>query len=140
MKYKKAMVSVLSMSVVLGATAIPVYAQAEKQTVLEQEEIVPYVLVIKTGSIDDEDFTHSVKLNKDNGKYINFWIKNTGNKDIAITINGDARRVIEPEEQGHIYVEASMFSKTYKFHAESANSAGKISMDYRIAQRDELIP
>lgn len=141
MKWKKPIVSMLSMSMVLGTIAVPAYAQVEKPMAMEQDGVVPYDLEIKDGTEDNVvEFNYTVELSKGNGKYINFWINNTGNKDIAITINNKAEKVIKPGKQGHTYIEASTFAKDYVFKAVPSGAGGRISFDYRIAQRDKIVP
>ena len=60
--------------------------------------------------------------------------------DIAITINNKAEKVIKPGKQGHTYIEASTFAKDYVFKAVPSGAGGRISFDYRIAQRDKIVP
>ena len=134
MKSKKMMVSMLSMSMVLGAAALPAYVSTTTQ---KQEEIMPRDYDVSSGSEENiVELNRPHTLDKKRGKYINFWIKNTGDKDIAITINGEAERIISPGKQGHTYIEASFFKKEYIFKAVPSSVGGRISLDYNIAQRD----
>ncbi len=137
MKSKKMMVSMLSMSMVLGAAALPAYASTTIQTT-QKEEMMPYAIgEIDANSLTDVDgFSTYFELSKGGGKYINFWVKNTGRNSIAITINDKGERVIEPGKSGHISVKAGALTKGYVFKAEGTPNGGRISLDYRIAQRD----
>ena len=124
----------LSMSMVLGAAALPAYVSTTTQ---KQEEIMPRDYDVSSGSEENiVELNRPHTLDKKRGKYINFWIKNTGDKDIAITINGEAERIISPGKQGHTYIEASFFKKEYIFKAVPSSVGGRISLDYNIAQRD----
>ena len=134
MKSKKMMVSMLSMSMVLGAAALPAYVSTTTQ---KQEEIMPRDYDVSSGSEENiVELNRPHTLDKKRGKYINFWIRNTGHNDIAITINGKAERIISPGEQGHTYIEAGFFKKEYIFKAVPTPNGGRISLDYSIAQRD----
>ncbi len=134
MKYKKMMVAVLCM--VLGGVALSACTSTE-QAAQEVSEMMQ-----QDEKVTDGSEKNIVELNKPHilekkyGKYINFWIKNTGNKDIAITIDGKAERIISPGEQGHTYIETGFFAKEYIFKAVPSSVGGRISLDYRIAQRD----
>ena len=137
MKSKKMMVSMLSMSMVLGAAALPAYASTTTQTTQKQEEIMPRDYDVSSGSEENiVELEKPYTLDKKDGKYINFWIRNTGHNDIAITINGKAERIISPGKQGHTYIEAGFFKKEYIFKAVPTPNGGRISLDYSIAQRD----
>lgn len=107
-----------------------------KETSIEAE-IMPLDLELTDGTVTDAtDWEKSIKLNKENGKYVNFFIVNTGNVDITITINDSNARTFSPGESGHIYTEVTgIFAKTYTFKARPAHS-GAISFQYYIAQRD----
>lgn len=75
-------------------------------------------------------------LNRDKGKYVNFWIKNTGNVNIKITINDSGERTFAPGESGHISAEVESASKNYTFKALPTPNGGNTSIDFRIVQRD----
>ncbi len=138
MKSKKMMVSMLSMSMVLGAAALPAYASTATQTTQKQEEMMlKEIGEIASDSLTEvKSFSTYFDLSKGGGKYINFWVKNTGRNDIAITINDKERRVIKTGDSGHISVKAGTLTKRYTFDAVPTPNGGRISLDYRIAQRD----
>lgn len=75
-------------------------------------------------------------LNKSNGQYVNFWIKNKGDVDVKIKINDSAERVLKPQQQGHIFIEMKGDSdEDVTFKALPTPNGGDINIDYRIAQR-----
>lgn len=126
-------VAVLCM--VLGGVALSAYVTIQKLEMTSQE-----IGMIDENSLTEVDeFSRYFELAKGGGKYINFWAKNTGRNDIAITINDKERRVIKTGDSGHISVKAGTLTKRYAFDAEPTPNGGRISLDYRIAQRDELV-
>lgn len=94
-------------------------------------------LLIKDGSEDAVvEFNYTVELTKGNGEYVHFWIENTGDKNIAITINDDAEVTIGPGEEGETSVKTGMFAKDYVCKAVPSGAGGRISFDYQIVQRE----
>lgn len=94
-------------------------------------------LLIKDGSEEEVvDFNYTVELTKGNGEYVHFWIENTGDKNIAITINDDAEVTIAPGEEGETSVKTGMFAKDYVCKAVPSGAGGRISFDYQIVQRE----
>nr|WP_202128604.1 hypothetical protein [Paenibacillus dendrobii] len=90
----------------------------------------------KSGSYSGTEFQATYPLKKSNGAKVNFWIKNTGNVSVRITINGDQKRTLAPGKNGHISAPVGFLSSEYKFKVVPTPNGGKISIDYRIAQRD----
>ena len=136
MKHKKMMVSVLSMGMALGAMTLSACASTE-QTAQEVSEMMQREYDVSSDSEENiVELNKPYTLDKKRGKYINFWAKNTGRNDIAITIDGKAERILSPGEQGHTYIEAGFFAKEYIFKAVPTPNGGRISLDYSIAQRD----
>ena len=80
------------------------------------------------------------KLNKSNGKYVNFYVENNGSHSIVATINGQSERTFEPGEKGHIYVEVTQglfgTDKEYVFKVVPGTNGGSVNIHYEIAQRD----
>ncbi|MCI7657842.1 hypothetical protein [Anaerotignum sp.] len=94
-------------------------------------------LLIKDGSEDEVvEFNYTVELTKGNGEYVHFWIENTGDKNIAITINDDAEVAIAPGEEGETSVKTGMFAKDYVCKAVPSGAGGRISFDYQIVQQE----
>lgn len=95
-------------------------------------------LLIKDGSEEEVvDFNYTVELTKGNGEYVHFWIENTGDKNIAITINDDAEVTIAPGEEGETSVKTGMFAKDYVCKAVPSGAGGRISLAYRITQGEK---
>lgn len=91
---------------------------------------------IAEGSHSGPEFQYSVYLNKNNGKTVNFWIRNKGSVNVVISINGENERTIKPGRSGHISADVTSASQSFDFNAEASSSTpGDISIDYRIAQR-----
>ena len=91
----------------------------------------------KSGSLSGTEFQATYRLKKRNGAKVNFWIKNTGDVSVRITINGDQKKTIAPGKSGHISAPVGSLRSKYKFKAVPTPNGGKISIDYRIAQRDD---
>lgn len=91
---------------------------------------------IAEGSYSGPEFQYNVYLNKNNGKKVNFWIRNKGSVNVVISINGENERTIKPGRSGHISADVTSASQSFDFNAEASSSTpGDISIDYRIAQR-----
>ena len=141
MKSKKMMIFVLCM--VLGGVTLSACASTEPTATIaptEQEQANDMVRLkeIFSGSYSaDDTFRYKGTLYQNNGKYINFWIDNTGDKSITITIDGKGAREIEPGKNGHISAKVGMLARDYEFMATpTSDSGGTITFDYRIKQRD----
>lgn len=87
-----------------------------------------------SGSHSGTEFQAAYTFKKRNGAKVNFWIKNTGDVSVRISINGDQKRTLAPGKSGHVSVEVGSLSRKYKFKAVPTPNGGKISIDYRIAQ------
>ena len=112
----------VSLSYVIGQRGV---VTAIKANTLEENSIQNKDRFISTHSLTDK-----------NGKYVNFWIRNTGKTPITLTINGMSKRTIAPGSQGHIAVKAGHGKKKYLFQAVPRDKNGTFSMKYRIAQKD----
>lgn len=104
-------------------------------------EIMPFDLAIATGNYDSNiEMIVSKKLNRDNGKYVNFYVENKGNISVVATINGEVPRTYAPGEKGHISLEVTQgwfgFDKDYEFKVESVKDGGSVNIYYEIAQRN----
>ena len=138
MKYKKVMVTVLCMA--LGTMALSACTSTEPTPPTEQEQANEVrSKEIFTGSFSEDDtFLQPHELYRNNGAYVNFWIDNTGDKSVTITIDGKGARVIEPGKNGHISAKVDKKTRYYKFMATpSSDSGGTITFDYRIKQTNE---
>ena len=54
----------------------------------EDKEIIPYSMVITTGSYRGIEYEKYCQLTKGNGSKVNFWIRNNGRYPVVIKING----------------------------------------------------
>lgn len=72
-------------------------------------------------------------LNNKKGQNVNFWIQNTGDNNIKISINDKEERVLEPGRQGHISKKLGYWSKEYVFKATSEKDGRRINMKYNIS-------
>ncbi|MFC4804069.1 hypothetical protein [Filifactor villosus] len=99
-------------------------------------EIVPLRnVVIDSGSYSGSDYDDTFYLSKNNGKTVNFWIKNKGSTEVVISINGGNERTINPDKSGHISVNVTGTNQSFYFNATSSSSTpGDISIDFRMAQ------
>lgn len=99
-------------------------------------EIVPLRnVVIDSGSYSGSDYDDTFYLSKDNGKTVNFWIKNKGSTKVVISINGGNERTINPGKSGHISADVTGTNQYFHFNATSSPSTpGDVSIDFRIAQ------
>lgn len=137
MKSKKMMVSMLSMSMVLGAAALPAYASTAPTEQRQTNDMVRSKDISKGSYSDSQTFLQSHKLYRNNGKYVNFWIDNTGDRSVTITIDGEGAKEIAAGENGHISAKVGMLAKYCDFMAvPSDGNGGTITFDYRIKQRD----
>ncbi len=152
MKFKtKKLFSLLTATIICLTAANSVFADDNEYISNETETveiscnddsfIQPYDMDVASGTVTNQtEFKQSYDLDEDNGKYVNFYIENTGSVGITITINGKKSRTLNPGKSGHIYldVENGIFgtSKSYTFKAVPAKNGGKISMNWIIAQRD----
>ena len=101
----------------------------------EDKEIIPYSMVITTGSYRGIEYEKYCQLTKGNGSKVNFWIRNNGRYPVVIKINGGKAVTVKAGGQGYTSTSVRRFSKDYKFTA-SCPQGGDINIDYRIVQRD----
>lgn len=133
--------AMLTMTVIIGIMSIcTVFAGDMNASVQQSTEnidiIYPADMEIEpNGSYSGSGFETSYTLNKKNGDTVNFYVENTGNVDIKITINGSGARTISAGKSGHISATVSSISKKYTFKAVPTPNGGSIKMNYRIAQR-----
>lgn len=120
--------SALVVCLIAGTSIIPVFAEPTESSSKDY--------AAKSGSHSGTEFQATYRLKKRNGAKVNFWIKNTGDVSVKITINGDQKRTLAPGKSGHISASVGSLSSKYKFKAVPTPNGGKISIDYRIAQKD----
>lgn len=107
-----------------------------ERTSVDNEIMSVRAVGIAEGSYSGPEYQYSVYLNKNNGKTVNFWIRNKGSANVVISINGENERTIKPGRSGHISADVTSASQSFDFNAEASSSTpGDISIDYRIAQR-----
>lgn len=126
--FKGVVSSVLVVALIAGTSIIPVFAESTASSSKED--------AAKSGSYSGTQFQATYQLKKSNGAKVNFWIKNTGNVSVKITINGGQKKTLAPGKSGHISAPVGFLSKDYKFKAVPTPNGGKISINFRIAQRD----
>ncbi|MFC3747111.1 hypothetical protein [Paenibacillus sp. GCM10012306] len=126
--FKGVVSSALVVCLIAGTSNIPAFAESTKSSSKDY--------AAKSGSSSGTEFQDSFPLKKSNGAKVNFWIKNTGNVSVRISINGDQKRTLAPGKSGHISAPVGSLSREYKFKAVPTPDGGDISIDYRIAQRD----
>lgn len=99
-------------------------------------EIMPVRdLDVDSGSYSGSDYDDTFYLSKNNGKTVNFWIRNKGSNNVVISINGGNERTIKPGRSGHITADVTGTNQRFDFNARpSASTPGHISIDFRIAQ------
>lgn len=120
--------SALVVCLIAGTSIIPAFAEPTESSSKDY--------AAKSGSYSGTEFQAAYRLKKRNGAKVNFWIKNTGDVSVKITINGDQKRTLAPGKSGHISTSVGSLSSKYKFKAVPTPNGGKISIDYRIAQSD----
>ncbi|MBD7969575.1 hypothetical protein [Paenibacillus gallinarum] len=126
--FKGVVSSSLVVCLIAGTSIIPVFAESTESSSKDY--------AAKSGSQSGTEFQTTHRLKKRNGAIVNFWIKNTGDVSVKITINGDQKKTLAPGKSGHISAPVVSLSSKYKFKAVPTPNGGKISVDYRIAQRD----
>lgn len=126
--FKGVVSSALVVCLIAGTSIIPVFAESTEGSSKDY--------AAKSGSNSGTQFQATYPLKKSNGAKVNFWIKNTGDVSVRITINGDQKRTLAPGKSGHISAPVGSLSSEYKFKAVPTPNGGEISIDYRISQRD----
>lgn len=92
-------------------------------------------LNVDSGSYSGSDYDDTFYLSKNNGKTVNFWIRNNGSANVVISINGENERTIKSGRSGHISAEVTGTNQSFYFNAASSPSTpGDISIDFRIVQ------
>lgn len=106
-----------------------------KRTSVDNEIIPVRDLDVDSGSYSGSDYDDTFYLSKNNGKTVNFWIRNKGSNNVVISINGGNERTIKPGRSGHITADVTDTNQSFYFNAKSsASTPGHISIDFRIAQ------
>ncbi|MGG3280612.1 hypothetical protein [Paenibacillus solani] len=119
---------VLVVGLIAGTSMLPVFAKSTESSSKDN--------AADSGSHTGTQFQATYPFKKSNGAKVNFWIKNTGDVSVKITINGRQKRTIAPGKSGHISAPVGFLSGDYKFKAVPTPNGGDISINYRIAQRD----
>lgn len=130
-------VLIMAFSLIFISTAFYTTGYASEPANLEKHVENSEGMGISSGSYKGTAFNpDSYSLSNYNGKYVNFWIRNNGNVNVKITINGSVERVFEPNESGHIFaVFSSDIDEDFLLKAVPTPNGGKIDIDYSIAQR-----
>lgn len=106
-----------------------------KRTSVDNEIIPVRDLDVDSGSYSGADYDDTFYLSKNNGKTVNFWIRNKGSVNVVISINGENERTIKSGKSGHITADVTDTNQSFYFNAKSsASTPGHISIDFRIAQ------
>lgn len=106
-----------------------------KRTSVDNEIVSVRDLDVDSGSYSGADYDDTFYLSKNNGKTVNFWIRNKGSVNVVISINGENERTIKPGKSGHITADVTDTNQSFYFNAKSsASTPGHISIDFRIAQ------
>ena len=136
--FKGVVASTLAVGLFTGVGTVSSFAQSTEISSENYETdsgIVPYDMDIDRGSYSGTQFQTSYKLSSANGKNVNFYVNNTGNVAVKITINGSYAKTIQPGEDDYITAPVGIFASNYTFKAVPSPN-GKISISYGIAQRD----
>ncbi|KOR76066.1 hypothetical protein [Paenibacillus solani] len=118
---------VLVVGLIAGTSMLPAFAKSTESSSKDYAD---------KGSHTGTQFQATYPLKKSNGAKVNFWIKNTGDVSVKITINGKQKTTLAPGKSGHISAPVGFLSSNYKFKAVPTPNGGKISINFRIAQRD----
>ena len=106
-----------------------------ERTSVDNEIVSVRDLDVDSGSYSGADYDDTFYLSKNNGKTVNFWIRNKGSVNVVISINGENERTIKPGKSGHITADVTDTNQSFYFNAKSsASTPGHISIDFRIAQ------
>lgn len=101
------------------------------------EEIMPFDLAIDSGDINNKTgLKTTYKLNKSNGKYVNFYIENKGTNSVVATINGGNKKALEKGEKDCISVKVNQgflgVDNEYEFKVVTAKNGGTVNIHYEI--------
>lgn len=119
------------------ATSPSVNKTTEKESSNNVENITSVNnMGVSSGSYHGISFgTVEYALNKANGEYVIFRVKNTGKVDVRISINEYSKELIlHPNEEGFVSEEFSKDEQDFTFKAVPTPNGGDISIDYRIEQ------
>ena len=106
-----------------------------ERTSVDNEIVSVRDLDVDSGSYSGADYDDTFYLSKNNGKTVNFWIRNKGSVNVVISINGENERTIKPGRSGHITADVTGTNQSFYFNAKPcASTPGHISIDFRIAQ------
>lgn len=132
--YKKIISFIVTAVLVLSMGTVAFASEPAGNT----NEITPYDMDVASGKvIDATEYSGNYSLKSANGKNVNFWIKNNSSVEVKISINGKASDKFKPGESGHITASVGFLSSNYTFKAVPVSSTGgRISIEYKIAQRD----
>ena len=119
---------VLVFGLIAGTSTIPAFAESTESSSKDN--------ATESGSYSGTEFQAAYRLKESNGAKVNFWIKNTGKVSVKISINGSQKRTLAPGKSGHISAPVGSLSSDYKFKAVPTPNGGKISISFRIAQKD----
>ncbi|APO42994.1 MULTISPECIES: hypothetical protein [Paenibacillus] len=138
--FKGVVSSALAVGLITGVSTLPTFAQSTESLsenyATERGVIQPYDMDVSSGTYSGTGFSTSYKLSSANGKNVNFFIKNTGDVSVKITINGGSEATFAAGKSGHISAPVGVFASEYKFKASATPNGGDISIEYKIAQRD----
>ncbi|QPR67048.1 hypothetical protein I6G82_17590 [Lysinibacillus macroides] len=133
-KESKLLLLILTISIAT-VLIIPVSVNFMAQSKYSHQVITLHGIDIARGTYSGGQFIDKYRVSKRNGEMLNFWIKNTGNTDIKITIDEKGGAIFQPGEQGHISTSVGFFAKTYEFKAAPLHNGGNIRMEYGLSQR-----
>ena len=142
------------LAAVMVSTMVAVPACAEtggnvhSSEVVASAEIMPRDKPVADGTINDPSgYEFEDDLDRDDGKYVNFYVENLGNNPIVASIYIDGsddpseERTFQPGETGHIFVEVTQgflgFNKDYKFTLVPGANGGTVYASSIIYQRDQ---
>ena len=84
------------------------------------------------------DFKETYYLNVGSGKDVNFWVKNTGESDILISLDGKGlKEPLAAGEEGEVTSTSGLFSRSYNFKVVSKPKGENMEFEYRIKLVDK---
>lgn len=115
-----------------------IYSKVESNTLKVESNTLEGNMEISSGSYSGISFgTAEYALNKSNGEYVIFWVKNTGKVNVKIIINNYSKElIIEPDKEGYITEEFSKDEQNFAFKAVPTPNGGNISIEYKIRQNN----
>ena len=94
---------------------------------------------LSSGSYQGISFEPSeYALNKTNGKYVMFQVKNNGKTDIRISINEYKEMTLQPDKEGCVWEEFSKEQQKFTFKVVPTQNGGEISIDYKMQQSNTM--